>query len=254
MAITLRPLLGLAGPAILATVQVPDRATLSWHFPSEISLHAPLTAELALTNGSKQDVSVLLGAEGVEVFWFDLVGPDGVHHVVVPQFPQGPVRGGVLKAKPGERFAETILLSEWLDLQQVGEYSLVIHASTQIMYGPPDLQGILAPTFEWRERITVVPRDPEMLSRTCEALLHRALDQENLGDAEFSMRELSFIRDPLAVPFLLQAAHGKWWFSHAIDGLGRIAGPESTAALQQLAADPDQRVAKQAREVLARRK
>jgi hypothetical protein len=246
-------LLGCLGVVTLAAAQQPNRAALSWHFPSEISLHAPLTAELALTNDSKQDVTVDLGSVGVEFFWFDLVGPDGVRHVVVPQFREGPIAGSALKAKPGERFAETILLSEWLDLQQVGEYSLVIHASTKIMYGPPDLQGVLAPTFEWRERITVVPRDLEALRRTCERLLHQGLETpSHVGD--FALRELSFVRDPVAVPFLLKAAHGTWRFSFAIDGLGRIAGPESTAALQQLTTDPDQRVAKLAQEVLARRK
>jgi hypothetical protein len=250
----LRPLIGLVGLATLTTAQVPDRATLAWHFPSAISLHAPLTAELALTNDSKQDVTVDLGSEGVEFFWFDLVGPDGVRHVVVPQFREEVTGGARLKAKPGERVAETILLGEWLDLQQVGEYSLAIHASTTIMYGPPDLQGVLAPTFDWRERITVVPRDPEALRRTCETLLPRALRQQDFGVARGAMRELSFIRDPVAVPFLLEAARGGYYFPYAIDGLGRIAGPESTAALQQLAADPNQKIAKKAQDVLARRK
>lgn len=249
---TLR-LLGLAALATLATAQVPNRATLSWHFPSNVSLHAPLTADLALTNDSKQDVHVFLGAEGVDHFWFDLVGPDGVRHVVVPQFPEGPVGAEGLRAEPGERVAVTIHLSKWLDLEQVGEYSLMIHASTNIMYGPPDLQGVLAPTFEWRERITVVPRDPEALRRTCATLLHQTLGQD-FGVAEYAMRDLSFIRDPVAVPSLVEAAHGSYYFPYAIDGLGGIPGPESTAALQQLTADPDQKLAKKAQEVLARRK
>ena len=124
------------------------------------------------------------------------------------------------------------------------------------MYGPGDqnLSGILDPTFEWTQGITVLPRDPEALRRTCETLLRQVLvDPRDYGIAIDAVRRLAVIRDPVAVPFLLEAAHSDVG-GYAIDGLGRIAGPEATDALRQLTTDSNPYKARQAQELLARRK
>src|SRR5262249_30017946 len=107
----------------------------------------------------------------------------------------------------------------------------------------------------WSVRINVLPRDPETLRRTCETLLRQVLvGSQNYGISIPAVQELSVIRDPLAVPFLLEAVRAKEVFGYAIDGLGRISGPEATDALRQLAADPNPYVARHAQQLLARRK
>ena len=81
--------------------------------------------------------------------------------------------------------------------------------------------------------LTVEPRDPERLQEVCDRLAKAAAGYSDLAVLREAADALSFVQDPVAVPYLTQVlAYHNLVSGIAVKGLVRIGSPEALQALK----------------------
>jgi hypothetical protein len=172
------------------------------------SLHEPILAELSLQNRSSEPMKIDFGRN----FQGNIkLMVDGVS--ALP--PQLPPEGGLsfpgeVELKPGAKYSRLLLLNDWLSFEKPGRYEV------RLMLDSPSRR------VEADATITVGPRDPERLARSCAALAKRAQGYE-AEPAALAAKALSYADDEACLPNLSDVVkrsfHGK---EGAILGLVRL--------------------------------
>jgi len=208
---------------------------------SKVSLHEPVYIQFSIHNGLDEDVRFDMGLDGKHNFEFSVKKPDGSWARIPPkEYP--PYVGGraVEKAPlaPGKTFTKTMLLNEWYQFPAPGRYVVEakLGGEVQTVSGTP-----IAPALATEIPVQVTPRDPKRLESVCEELRKGAMNA-NAWEASQAALALSYVDDPIAVPFLgrvlKESFAGK---EAAISGLARIGNPEAVQILTSYStgADPE---------------
>ncbi len=155
--------------------------------------------------------------------------PDGsVIHVSPPP------HGGLLKVPairipPNSRRGASALLNELYQFKKPGDYKLKIKLS-----GTMRMQSgrtIVPPPQELALRVE--PRNAERLEEVCKALAQASAGYSNYEALREAATALSFVQDPVAVPYLGQVlGYGNFVSNIAVRGLVRIGSPEALRALE----------------------
>jgi len=207
----------------------------------KVGLHEPVYIQFSIHNGLDEDARFDMGLDGKHNFEFSVKKPDGSLIRVPPKpYPSSVLGRDLEKAPlaPGKTFTKTLLLNEWYQFPAPGRYVVEAKLGGQVetVSGTP-----IAPAPATEIPVQVTPRDPKRLKSVCEGLTKGAMNV-NAWEASKSAFALSYVNDPLAVPYLgrvlKESFAGK---EAAISGLARIGSPEAVQVLTSYStkADPE---------------
>lgn len=198
---------------------------------SRVSLHEPIYIQFAIRNDLDEDVRFDMGLDGKHNFEFSIKKPGG-SLIRIPPKPYPPYVMGRAAERaplaPGRTFTKTLLLNEWYQFPAPGRYVVEakLGGEVQTVSGVP-----IAPAPAVEIPIQVTPRDPARLKVVCKKLTEGAMNV-NAWEASKAAFALSYVDDPLAVPYLgrvlKESFAGK---EAAISGLARIGNPEAVQIL-----------------------
>jgi hypothetical protein len=219
--------------------------TISFTTPEpKVSLHEAVYIQFSIHNGLDEEVRFDMGLDGKHNFEFSVKQPDGSLIRVPPHPYPAYVLGNPAERAPlapGKAFTKTMLLDEWYQFPAPGRYVVEARLGGQVetVSGTP-----IAPAPAQEIPIQVTPRDPKRLKSVCEELTKGAMNV-NAWEASRAAFALSYVNDPLAVPYLgrvlKESFAGK---DAAISGLARIGNPEAVQILTSYAetADPEMKL------------
>ena len=206
--------------------------------PTALTLGEPVVLGFELRNRAGRRVSFDVGEDRITKFRFELTGPDARRQSIVPTAPDAYEILLDTEIPPGRSYRQSLLLNRWFDFSKPGRYAISATFNGAIGPGPSVVPG---------ERTTqlvmdIQPRDEQRLRSVCADLDRTA--NANSGHATKQAAEaLSYIRDDIAVPFLISVVTKKSWIGDGIRGLERVNTPAAIAALQRFAEDSHQETA-----------
>jgi hypothetical protein len=211
----------------LATVGAGETLVISFkpHKP-EYTLNEPVFVDLFVTNQLREDVRLDLGPEHLQ---FIVTSPGETRKVLTRPPVEGIRPISRVTLKPGQVDRRRILLNEWYSFDRSGTYTFEVKLA-----GPAETANgasILVPA-SGGVTLRILPRDPARLKAVCEELAKTAIGTSDVATATEAALALSYVRDPIAVPFLERVLkEAKLVGYHALTGLARIANSEAVRAL-----------------------
>jgi hypothetical protein len=201
---------------------------------SVIILHEPVVLSFEVHNGLKQPITVTVGALVRQFFDFSLTTPSGEVLHKDPyegQVDIVTVGEGKVTVQPGADYKEPLVMNRWFPFATPGTYTLTSRLTSDIetVDGPFHTQSQAA-------KLRVNPRDAARLDKICAELARQAERASSIAEAQFPSLALSYVDDPIAVPYLarLLSAH-TLSYEKTIPGLERIGnGPAVEALLSAL--------------------
>ena len=194
---------------------------------AKLTLHEPVMVNFAVYNGLSRLAKVNLGLNFEQNFVITVKVPDG-RIINPPQlFTRDPGGGsgliGTLSLRPGETYQLGLLLNEWSDFNMPGRYEVevkLVNSGEEMSVSGNKM------TFE------IGPRDASRLIKVCASLAEKVVGANSYHAAADATSALSYVQDPVAVPYLERALHsGHLVEQIAIEGLERIG---NTKAVQTL--------------------
>jgi hypothetical protein len=95
---------------------------------------------------------------------------------------------------------------------------------------------------EWRQTITVTPRDVAELARVASEFRDVAMSSTGAVQ-DRAVMSLAYLTDPVAIPYLRDVVNAQHHLGVAMAGIERIGGSAAAEALRALAANPDPEIA-----------
>jgi hypothetical protein len=193
------------------------------------TLHAPVTMFFKVQNGSGVRVTLDLGIEKTDAFEFSLTTPEGR---VVQSGPLHPTGGffpsGTVVVEPGTTYEQELLLNRWFQFKTPGTYLLASRLTTD-MHPSGDASS---PPRSQITRLLIRPRDPVQLEKVCAELADQVEAARSVEAAAFPALELSYVEDPIAVPYLARVMRShSLAYDRAIPGLERIGNDDAIEVL-----------------------
>jgi len=190
----------------------------------DFSLHEPIVVSFSVHNGLSRPIKLTLGAQGKQFFKLSLTTPDG--RVFESDRRAGSTVSvvtfdgeGEKVLAPGENYHQPLLINQWFAFDAPGQYLLTSQLSTSIEVSG---DGTLPPQTQ-STRFRVSPRDPARLEKVCSELIKHVENATNVEAEREPALALSYINDPIAVPYLAQMlSHHRLNYRLAIAGLERI--------------------------------
>lgn len=202
---------------------------LSYSAPQRLGLHEPAVLIVEIKNGTAHPIQVDLGQDRKGGYLFEVIPPGGTR-VELPRFSrEGISQIGIVTVQAHSQFSQELILNEWYAFPKLGIYEFHARLVNPIMLGT-GASSFVEPGF--RSTILIEPRSPQRLEATAKKLSQRIEDSSSYEDAAAAASMLSYIVDPVAVPYLKKTLHaGKLVEPIAIAGLERIANREAVEAL-----------------------
>lgn len=200
---------------------------ISYSLPRSQGLHQPVVVTFQIKNDTTQVVGLDLGRNRKGGFLLTVTNPDGTAQQLPRYEREGISQRGTLSVQPGTSFSQRLVVNEWLnDFKTPGKYTIEARLANPIMVGESSTQD-----SGFKRDISITARDAMKLTQMCEDLA-KQIQAPSLEDAAEAALELSYVDDPIAVPYLdrtLQA--GKFVETQAVAGLERIANPAAVHIL-----------------------
>jgi hypothetical protein len=203
----LRKCFGLAVAAILSLAFSPftgaaeQQVDVHFHFRNNvITLHEPVILMFTVHNGTAQEASFDLGIDKRQFLHFSLTLPRSTTLVSEPLYPEGFHASGKVVIPPGGDYEQLLVLNQWFRFDSVGEHFLAAQLDTTIAVGN---RNKFRPNTE-RLQFEVKDRDPAHLTEICVGLTDQVKAAGNANAAREPALLLSYIEDPIAVPYLSQ--------------------------------------------------
>ena len=223
----------LSTPAALDVKSAPpgdDKVRFSCSLESaELTLGEPIVLDMSLQNASGELVQLDLRKDCKDNFLFVITGPDGTAISPPPLASQGLTRVGLVPVEPGRTYKQKLLLNEWTGFPKAGTYLIDVRLSSR-----PE-PGSSAAAYEFppsRLELQVHPRDPGRLESLCLSLALGVEQASSFEEADWNARTLSYVRDPVAVPYLERVLRTPWFVEpFAIDGLAAIGNAPAVRVL-----------------------
>jgi hypothetical protein len=207
-----------------------DQVTISYLVPSvAITLHEPVIWRLQIQNTSSEVIQLDLGKNRNENFIVSYTGPDAETPQTVTLRKPGFGVAGTISISPAETYEQDILLNQWVRFTRAGKYEIEI----QLFRPPVPPKDHATVDFRpFKATIEILPPDSKHLEDVCQTLAQKIGDATSYQNAADAALELSFVRDPIAVPFLQKALYaGKLVEPVAIDGLEQVGNQQATRVL-----------------------
>jgi len=182
---------------------------VSWQVSAaRITLHEPVLIRLTVNNQTNEVVMLDLRHDYKEGLRVTIITPSGT---VLNRPPLEPGDGlhaiGRVTLEPGGNYSREYVMDEWYDFYSPGQYEISVDLRLPITVGD---RSVSLPGERFQS-VTIDPYDQDALRRRCEALLSRVLqpvlyyDSAARADADQAMWALSYIRDPVTIPYLARA-------------------------------------------------
>jgi hypothetical protein len=207
---------------------------VSFSMASPITLHEPVAVHVTIKNQTADVLTFDLGLNQQTAFHIVVIAPDGRQG----ELPLGVNRGmgSLALLKPRGKYSKVLVLNEWYPFDVEGDYRIRITLELPIVALGPEMQ--LTKSFDkWDHQIekavldlTILPRNEAVLKETCETLLRKVHEAEQNPERSAAANELSYIKDPVAIPYLGKLAGEREEFP-AIRGLQRIGTDEVWEAM-----------------------
>jgi hypothetical protein len=239
-------LLLIVASTVLVSAQSKNPVELSLE-KTTINVGEPVVLRVQVKNTMSAPVEVDLGLNGQDDILISIAGPSGKHS----QKPKpGPREGmaffGWKHLETGEEFSEALVLNEWFEFKETGQYQIEIKLKTPGKVGQESL-----PIDTTSLTLEVRPYDREKLTSVCRDLASRIGKRESADDvlaAGAAERALSYIHDPIVVPYWDQVL--EYSALTAIPSLGRVGNSDAVRVLSRALRLPDKVSQLQARSVL----
>jgi hypothetical protein len=206
------------------TIRFPDTPKLfAVHFRFQekaVSLHEPVVIVFEVHNGLSKPITVTVGALIRQYFDFALTTPSGqiLHKHNTPPPDMVTVGDGKVTIAPGEEYNEPLVMNQWFPFATQGAYTLTSKLTSDIETADGSFQAE-AETAQLR----VNPRDAARLTKLCGELEKQVETAPNAEAAQEPARTLSYVEDPIAVPYLANVlSTNTLTYDKAIAGLQRI--------------------------------
>jgi hypothetical protein len=197
---------------------------------AEITLHEPVIVNFTVYNGLSRLTRIDLGADFKENFAIAVKLPDGKIIKARQLAIFGPGGGssliGILSLTPGETYKQGLLLNEWFDFNMPGKYEVEV-----TLVNPRQENKLMSVTGN-KMTFEIRPRDANKLVQVCASLAESVVGATSYQGAADATRALSYVQDPVAVPYLERALRsGHLVEQIAIEGLERIGSGEAVQTL-----------------------
>jgi hypothetical protein len=232
--VAMRTILGLCCSLLVmatATSHAPKQVDVHVRFQENVvTLHEPVMVFFEVHNGLSQPISVTVGALVRQFFDFTLTTPNGQ---VLHKDPfDGNVDivtagNGKITVAPGADYQEPLVMNKWFPFASQGTYSLTSRLTSDIETADGSFQA-----ESQTAQLRVTPRDPARLNKICAELAKQAQIATTVGAAQFPALAMSYVNDPIAVPYLARvlSAH-TLAYEKAVQGLERIGNDEAVEVL-----------------------
>lgn len=224
---------------------------LTYALPAAIPAGGPVVLDLRIHNDGPADVLVDVAPRFFARISVEVVRPSGerVSLPSVAEREQGFQQTGSTVLKPGADSTRSVVLNRWVDFTEQGVYRILVRAAA----GP--VRTAAGEPIQVNQPaeipVRILPRDAEALRLICSGLFQQSL----APSAEEVLRAamaLSYVSDPVAVPYLRRLADRPLLAPEAVEGLVRIGGSEAVAALTELAGHRDEFISSVAKSGLQR--
>lgn len=224
-----------------------SRVSVSFVLPSEgVTLHEPVLLQFSIRNGLAEPIMFDLGKNRNSRFIFTIINPHGAARRVGPLSEIGFGAIGKITLAAGDTFRERLLFDLWFQFPEPGRYSL----KPKLTLSVRSAAGTSIPVTNGSALlIEVKPRDPKRLEAVCDRLASAAVSPD-AGRALEAVAALSYVVDPVAVPFLAKAARRDDPIRNtAVEGLARVANAYgldvvlSALGPERVALEPDVKAA-----------
>ncbi|SRR6266404_3139033 len=199
-----------------------------WYVPAaaKLTLHEPVIVNFAVYSGLSRLTKVNLGLNFKGNFVITVKLPDGriinASHLSSQASDVGGLRG-ILSLKPGETYKQSLLLNEWSDFNMIGRYEVEV-----TLVNPGQEMSVAGNKMT----LDIGPRDANKLTQACTSLAENVVGATSYQAAADATRALSYVQDPVAVPYLERALHsGHLVEQISIEGLERIGNPRAVQTL-----------------------
>jgi hypothetical protein len=199
---------------------------------SETVLHEPVYATFSVRNDTRATIRFSMGRNDKGLFSFSVTPPTR-QTLEIPKIPPPP-EGGLHvvsepSLKPGQQYTQRLLLNEWYEFPSSGAYRVTLRSD--IVFENDRGQPVRTSgntTFT----VQIAPKDDARLEIICSELTTRALAQAGVRPRVDAARALSYVGDPVAIPYLSQLLeNGKSVEQYGIIGLDRIGTNEAIDVL-----------------------
>ena len=132
---------------------------------------------------------------------------------------------GHMTLKSGSTFERKVLVNEWYHFSKAGSYGIQVKVTglaLRTASGTLLVNEVSSP----RMLLQVDPADTSKLSELCQALLDAARTSRGYAKQAEAGLALSYILDPVAVPYLAKLAKMRGLDGMSVAGLARIANVE----------------------------
>ncbi len=218
---------------------------------SEIVVHQPVLLNFVVQNGLGQTIKLDLGCNRKEELLFNIIFPNGKKVQLSRMRCDGLSRVGIISIKSGESYSQRILLNEWIDFSSPGNYVV----EGQLTKPIETMDGKdLSVDSRFSLALKIKPENAEQLKKVSETLLKNILESNSYEKSAEAALALSYIKDPIAVPYLEKLLYSNKLIEPiAISGLRRIGGENSVEVLiRVINKQPDSELARLAKTALKR--
>lgn len=193
-----------------------------------ITLHEPVLLLFKVHNASAQETVLDLGVAKTEFFHFSLKKPQGPTIQNEPPYTEGLHPSGRVVISAGGDYEQALVLNQWFQLDSIGQYSLTAQLNIPTVADGTD--GVNAE--EQHIAFEIQERNPERLEKTCSDLAEEVNLAANAHDAQEPALLLSYVDDPIAIPYLSQLLNAHKLVEKAgVSGLERIGTKDSVKVL-----------------------
>lgn len=210
--------------------QAASGVSISYSFPQQqLSLNQPVVVTFMARNESSRPIKLDLGQDRKGGYSFTVTQPDGVRLRLSQYSREGISELSILSLQPSQSFSQRLILNEWYDFKIPGRYQLEGRLIEPILFA----DGTTANRDSgFRDVIEIGPRDVARLETTCKELSEQIEKSTSYGDAAEAALELSYVVDPVAVPYLQRALCAEKLVEPiAVAGLERIANDVAVRVL-----------------------
>jgi hypothetical protein len=220
-----------AGPS--AQTRPPD--AVSFSMPASLTLHEPIVAVLAIENTQNEPIQVDLGDDRTENLRVTLKQGTALPAPSLRLPTGGIVRSGEISIAPGARYQQRLILDHWFVFERPGAYDVDVRLTTPVRTASGAPVGSPAGTAA-SLRFEILPRSEAILRDTCARLTNTLVTAADTNDLHQAARELSAVRDPIAVGYIGQVLEATDRVDFIlVRGLARVGGPEAKALAERLA-------------------
>jgi len=201
------------------------------------TLQEPIIIDFSIANEGPERIRFDLGGHGKSNFEFKIAAVNGAVIGVPRLKPEGVGPSGEHFLEPGETYTQKLLFNEWYSFEEPGVYKIKAE-----MTGPLKTlsDNPVTVTTQGLISMQILDKNPARLEEICKKLLGQVVEAPGIAEAYKAASALSYIRDPIAVPYLEKLiVNEKSYWQFAIPGLGRIADSKAIEILIDTAIKQD---------------